>query len=171
MNDSQVPLKVGYLWCLGNGLQDKIDWQSRDVKHKTPIRHLAAVIRGLRRAIGRLYLRQRAMHRDPDAWRIVARVIHAVFPMGRNEEMVARAQAHGRPVVVGKDRVALEKDDPLVPVLVVPLAGRRGLTGRDDSLDEDAPVGNEGSMVLFISRGGGQFVDIGRHITRIRRFG
>ena len=31
LNDFQVPLKVGYLWCLGNGLRDKIDRCERDV--------------------------------------------------------------------------------------------------------------------------------------------
>ncbi len=37
LHDFQMPLKVGYLWCLGNGLRDKIDRQKRDVNEKTPI--------------------------------------------------------------------------------------------------------------------------------------
>lgn len=34
LNDFQVPLKVGYLWCLGNGLREKIDPCERDVNEK-----------------------------------------------------------------------------------------------------------------------------------------
>lgn len=34
LNDFQVPLKVGYLWCLGNGLREKIDPHQRDVNGK-----------------------------------------------------------------------------------------------------------------------------------------
>lgn len=38
LNDFQMPLKVGYLWRLGNGLLNKIDsriWNVNGKKHET----------------------------------------------------------------------------------------------------------------------------------------
>jgi len=71
-----------------------------------------------------------------------------MFLAGPNQKVVARSQRHRGTVKIGEGGISLQQNDPLIPILIVPLTGGRGLSGGDDAFDADAIAIDEGFKQL-----------------------